>query len=919
MLLGRRTECETLDRLVEAVHAGESRALVIRGEAGVGKSALLEHLQERASGCRVVSATGVQAEMELPFASVHQICGPMLGLLDSLPEPQRDALGTAFGVRPGPAPDHFLVGLAVLSLLTAAAGDRPLVCVIDDAQWLDRASAQVLAFVGRRLFMESVACVFAVRSSSDADELSGLPVMEVAGLHDGDARELLRSVIPGPLDEQVRDRIIAEAGGNPLALLELPRELPPAEMAGGFGAPTSQTLPGRIEDGFRRRLEPLPADTRRLLLLAAAEPLGDPALVWRAAALLGNGVGAASAVAAADGLVQVGARVRFRHPLVRSAVYGTASPEERRSVHRALAEATDVEKDPDRRAWHRAYATAEPDEEVAAELERSAGRVQGRGGLAAAAAFLERAASLTPDSGRRAARALAAAQAKHEAGAPDAALGLLAAALAGPLDELQRARAAVLRAEVAFTTNRGNLAPPMLLEAARQLEPLDVGLARETYLQALSSAMFAGRLAEGGGLLEVAEAARAAPPAPVASQAADLLLDGLALHLTEDAGTAVPAMRQALRAFAGDSISVEEELRLLWLAFITAVALWDEESCRTLADRHVRLARDTGALAVLPLALSSRIMMHLFDGELAEAASLSEEVRTIIAATRLQVTHYGAIALAAWQGRQAEVEELAHAAMSEASARGEGAGLTVTQWARAVLCNGLGRYEEARTAAHSASADPPAPGVAAHWAPPELVEAAVRSGDSELASRALEQLVQTTQASPTDWALGIEARSRALLSQGTDAESRYREAIERLGRTRLRVELGRSHLLYGEWLRRERRRLEAREQLRTAHELFTAMGIEAFAERAARELQATGATARRRSVETGGDLTPREAQIARLAGEGLTNTEIASRLFVSPRTVEYHLHKVFAKTGITSRNAIATILAGNPKGGQRSA
>lgn len=915
VLLGRHAECQAFDRLVEALHAGQSRSLVLRGEAGVGKTALLDYLLDQVADCRVVSATGVQAEMELPFAALHQLLAPMLDLLDSLPGPQRDALGTAFGIHAGPPPDRFLLGLAVLGLFAKAAERRPLVCVIDDAQWLDRASAQVFAFVARRLFAESVACVFAVRNSSDGHDLSGLPVLDLVGLHDDDARGLLRSEIPGRMDEQVCERIIAEARGNPLALLELPRELTHAELAGGFGSPTAQTLRGRIEDSFLRRLEPLPAQTRQLLLLAAAEPLGDPALVWRAATRLGNPVGTA-AVVAADDLIEFGPRIRLRHPLVRSAVYRAASPDERRTVHRALAEATDAEADPDRRAWHRAHATVEPDEVVAAELERSAGRAQRRGGLAAAAAFLERAAALTPGSGRRAERALAAAQAKHEAGAPDAALSLLAAALAGPLDELQRARASLLRAEIAFTTNRGNLAPPMLLEVARQLEPLDVGLARETHLQALSAAMFAGRLAvEGGGLLEVAAAARTVPTTSATPRAADMLLDALVLLLTEDARAAAGAMRRALRAFLEDDISPAEELRWLWLAFIVAVALWDDRSCRALADRHLRLARDTGALAALPLALTSRIFVHLFQGELDAAASLSEEVRTIVTATGFQITHYGALALAAWQGRQSEVDRLVRVTTSEAASRGEGVGLSVADWASAVLYNGLGRYEEARAAAERVVLDPPAPGVAVHWGPAELVEAAVRSGDSESASRALERLVQTTQATPTDWALGIEARSRALLSQGTDAESLYREAIERLGRALGRADLGRAHLLYGEWLRRERRRIEARDQLRIAHDLFAAAGMDAFAERAARELKATGETARKRSAEIGGDdLTPREAQIARLASEGLTNTEIGSRLFVSPRTVEYHLHKVFAKTGVASRGALVTVL---PDGGRK--
>lgn len=920
-LLGRRAECEALDRLVDAVRAGESRSLMIRGEPGTGKSALLEHLERRADGCRVVRAAGVQSEMELAFAAVHQLCAPMLDLLGRLPEPQRDALSTAFGLRSGPPPDRFLLGLAVLGLFAATAESRPLVCVVDDVQWLDKASAQLLAFVARRLGTESVACVFAVRDAEEGAEHDaespggwGLPEMELRGLGDRDARELLRRAIPGPLDERVRDQIIAEARGNPLALLELPLGSTPAELAGGFGLPGTRTLSHRIEDGYQRQLERLPSATRRLLLLAAAEPLGDAALVWRAASGMGitDGTGAA---APADHLIQFGTLIRFRHPLVRSAVYRAATAEERLGAHAALADATDARAHPERRAWHRAHTTAEPDEEIAAELERSAGHAQARGGLAAAAAFMQRAVTLTPDPARRAERALTAAHAQQEAGAAEAARRLLAAAQTGPLDERQRARATLLHAEIEFSAHHGNLAPPLLLDAAKQLEPLDLPLARDTYLQALSAVMFAGRLAQGSGLLEIAAAARAAPRPPAPCRAADLLLDALAVLFTENATAAAPAMRRALHAFLSEDVSAEDELRWLWLAFITAMARWDDEAGRSLTDRHVRLARETGALAVLPLALSSRIMMRLFEGDLAEATTLSVEVDTLTAATGMQITNYGALALAAWRGREAEVEELRAAAVSEATSRGEGVGLSVVQWTSAVLYNGLGRYEKARDAARQAGAAPPAPGVAPQWAPTELVEAAVRCGDARLAARALEQLMETAEASETDWARGIAARSRALVGHGDEAEALYSEAIDRLGRTRLRSETARAHLLYGEWLRRERRRLEARDHLRDAHGMFTAMGMEAFAERAARELRATGETARRRSAEADGDLTPRELQIARLASTGLTNPEIGGRLFMSPRTVEYHLRKVFAKRGIASRTELATVLAADAAAG----
>lgn len=906
-LVGRRAECARLDLMVGAVRTGRSQSLVVRGEPGVGKSALLQHLVGNAPGCRVVSAVGIQSEMELPYAALHQMCASLLDLLDTVPQPQRDALGTAFGLRAGPPPDRFLVGVAVLSLLSAAAEERPVLCVVDDAQWLDHVSAQVLAFVARRLDAESVACVFGARTSTADDELSGLPQLQVGPLDEADARELLGTVIRGPLDEQVRDQIIAEAHGNPLAILELPRSLAHGELAGGFGLPAAQALPGRLEDTFRRRLAPLPPDTRLLLLLASAEPLGDPVLVRHAARRLGIRSAASAAAPAAD-LIDFGLRVRFRHPLVRSVVYRAATPAQRMSVHGALAEVTDAEAEPDRRAWHHAHAAAEPDEETASELERSAGRAQARGGRAAAAAFMRRAAELTPAPGRRAERALAAAWASEEAGAPETASELLAAAVAGPLGRLERARASLLRAQIAFTTNHGNLVPPLLLQAARQLEPLDVPLAREAYLQALSAAMFAGSLAQGAGLLDVAAAARAAPPPPGAPTMADLLLDAVASFTVGDARAAMPAMRRALKVSL-DGGAVEDEIRWLWLAFGNAVAQWDDAATRTLSEHHVRLARDTGALSVLPLALNSRIIVHLFEGELNKAETLCQEVDAITAATRTQVTNYGALALAGWRGREPEAAELIRVSRAQATERGEGVGLTVIEWVSAILYNGLGRYDDARVAAQQASSDPPANGAARQWAPTELVEAAARCGDLPLAHRALEQVTETTQASTTDWGRGIESRSRALLAQGRQAEDLYREAIDRLDRTMLRSEAARARLVYGEWLRRERRRVDAREQLRTAHEQFTAIGAEAFAERAARELRASGETARRQTVVTGNHLTPREAQIVRLASDGLTNSQVGSQLFISARTVEYHLSKVFAKTGVTSRTGLGSLLS----------
>jgi DNA-binding CsgD family transcriptional regulator len=898
VLLDRHSECETLERLLGAVRAGESRALVVRGESGVGKTALLDYVLGRVPGCRVTRAAGVQSEMELAFAGLHLLCAPMLDRLERLPDPQRDALSTAFGLSAGRPPDRLLVGLAVLGLLAEVAEERPLVCVVDDAQWLDRASAQALAFVARRL----VALIFAVRGPDEVPELTGLAELVVAGLSDDAARALLDSAVRGPLDERVLDRIIAETRGNPLALLELPRGLTPAELAGGFVLPGARALPDRIEESFRQRLASLAAGTRRLLLVAAAEPLGDPVLMWRAAARLGIGVDAAAPPAAA-GLLEIGARVRFRHPLVRSAIYQAASPEERRSAHRALAEATDPDTDPDRRAWHRAQAVSGADEDVAEELERSAGRAQARGGLAATAAFLARAAELTLEPARGAQRALAAAQATHQAGAPEAALRLLSIAEAGALDKLQRARVDLLRAQIAFAVRRGRDAPPLLLKAAKQFEPLDVRLTRDTYLEALWAAIFVGRLASDAGLLEAAQAAGAAPRLPQQPRAPDLLLDGLAVLFTQGYPAGTPMLKRALTAFHGESISQEEEIRWLHFACATAVYLWDDEAWEVLSIRHVQLARDAGALSELPWALNTRIGVHLNAGELAAAASLVEEVETVTEATGSQIAPYGALALAAWQGHEAEAFELIKAINKEVLRRGEGVGLTAIAWASAQLYNSLCRYEDAVAAAQQA-VEHPQDLFWANWGLVELIEAAARSGTAERAADALQRLTETTRASGTEWALGIEARSRALLSEGQAAESAYREAIDRLSCTRVRGALARAHLIYGEWLRRERRRLDAREQLRSAHEMFTAMGIEAFAQRAARELLATGETARKRTVETTGELTAQEAQIVRLVREGLSNSEIGSRLFISPRTVEWHMSKIFGKLHITSRRQL---------------
>jgi DNA-binding CsgD family transcriptional regulator len=910
-LLGRQIESDVLEGVVAGVRGGQSRVLVLRGEAGVGKTALLEQLPTMASGFHIARAAGVESEMELPFAGLHALCAPMLGRLRHLPGPQRDALSTALGLDAGTPPDRFMVGLAVLSLLADVAEEQPLMCIVDDAQWLDLVSAQTLAFVSRRLLAERIGLVFGLREPGNGQVFDGLPELAVEGIGELDARVLLNATIPGPLDERVRDRILAEASGNPLALLELPRGLTHTALAGGFGLPDSMPLISRIEQGFVRQLDALSPQTRQLLLLAAAEPVGDVVLLRRAAELLGIGADEAGPAEAA-GLIDIGARVRFRHPLVRSAAYRAASVPDRRAVHRALADATDAELDPDRRAWPRAHAAARLDETVAEELERSADRAQNRGGVAAAAAFLERATELTADAARRAERALAAAQAKFESGAPQAAEELLRVAEMCPLDGLQRARLARLRAQIAFALRRGDDAPPLFLDAARQLEEFDPGLARETYLGAFGAAMYAGRLYADHGIREVAEAARVAPTGTQTPRSIDLVLDGLAARFTQGPDVGAPALRRALSAFREEAPDGHQAI-IRWLMLcplvesLTVFELWDDDAFHALATRALRLARKTGALATLPVALVYRSGVHLAGGEFAAAGALIQEADAIAAATGSAGVVYARLLLGAWRGGEAEALELINAGLENATARGEGRVLALAGYATAILNNGLGRYEAAIDGARRGSDDE-------DWgyagrSLPELVEAATRSGRPELAAAALPRLEERTRAAGTDWALGVLARTRALVSEGDVADTLYREAVERLERTRMRVELARARLLYGEWLRREHRRVDAREHLRAAHDAFSGSGAEAFAERARRELLATGETVSRQAAATRDVLTPQEDQIAVLAAEGQTNPEIGAQLFISPRTVEYHLRKVFTNLGISSRKELRAALA----------
>ncbi|MDA0158868.1 AAA family ATPase [Solirubrobacter ginsenosidimutans] len=899
-LRGRTSERAELDRVLEAARGGHSAVLVIRGEAGIGKSALLRSLTEDAAGFRVEQTAGVESEMELAYAGLHQLCAPMLDGLDALSEPQQVALRVALGLASGDPPDRFLVALATLGLLAAVAEERPLLCVVDDLQWLDDGSAPVLGFVARRLLAEPVALVFAVREPSGEPLLPGLPELRLRGLDEEEARALLAMAVPGPIDEHVRDRIVAETRGNPLAVLELARGVNAAELAGGFEAAIGAS--GSVD--FRPRLAALPADTRRLLQLAAADPVGDPLLVWRAAERLGLGPQAATPAVDAD-LLEIGTQVRFRHPLVRSAAYRSAPAAERHALHAALAEATDADAHPDRRAWHRAHAAPGPDEAVAEELERSAARAQIRGGIAASAAFLESAATLTPEPGERVRRLLAAARAKRDAGALEAALSLLGAASAGPTSAVQAAEVEHLRGQIAFDQRRAGDAARLLVGAAERFESLDPALARETHLEAIGAAIWA---ADPDGIRAAAEAARVCPRA---SGAVDVVLDALAVRLTEGYGASVPALRQALGTVLAQKGPDGDLGRWLWLTGLRATGLialelWDIDAWHELASRQVEVAREAGALVQLQFALNFFARCRLACGELADAAVLIEEEHVIAQAMGGSAVGYNEMQLAAWRGEEARATELIERMTRESSARGLGRMVDVAAYTKAGLYNGIGRYDAARDAARAGFAHRDHLGYGM-FVVAELAEASSRTGDPALVEAAVDWLSERTPVVRSDWALGIEARVRALLNRD-DAERSYQSSIAHLGRTRLRMELARAQLLYGEWLRRNGRRADAREHLRSALDTFDAIGARGFGERARHEVLATGATVRKRRDDTRDDLTPQEEHIARLALAGRSNPEIGAELFISPRTVEWHMKKVFIKLGISSRKELAGAL-----------
>ena len=907
-LIGREPERTALKRLLDGARIGRSGVLVLRGDAGVGKTALVQFAVEAAAGFRIAEAVGIESEMELPFATLHQLCRPMLDGIERLPAPQRDALGTAFGLTAGSAPEAFLVGLAVLSLVAAMAEEQPLLCVIDDAQWLDRASAQLLAFVARRLLADPVALVFATREREEA--FAGLPELVVEGLDTDHARALLAATVKGPLDERVRDRIVSETHGNPLALVELPKTSSMAELAFGLGISQALPLTGRLEEGFRRRVEELPPETRGLMLVAAADGLGEPPTVWRAAESLG--ISSTAAGPAADAaLLDIDMLVRFRHPLVRSAVYAAASPQERRAAHRALADATDPELDPDRRAWHLAAATMGVDDNVAAELERSAGRAQVRGGPAAAAAFLERSAVLTADPPLRAARLLQAAGAHLTAGANHRAHELLAPSVRDLVDPMARAQAMRMDGVIRFFDGRGGDTPSLLFDAAMVLRDFDVALARETLMEAFETAMWAGELTSGTTTLDVAEAACAMPAPEPDESPASLLLAGYGERLTTGYAAALEPWRRAADA---NSEALRREPHIQWQGMFWNMTgdRFDFERHAAVARQRVRIGRKLGALSDLPIALSCLGWNELQSGRLDIAEAMVAEAVEIAAATG-NPSMPGAqelmrVATLAWRGREEEARSYVQRASAEAVARGQGLAVMMCHSQLTVLELSLGRYEAARASALRVFEDDPV--FVANFALPDAVEAMVRSDDLEGARRALARLSERALPSGTPWALGLWARASALTADDERAEELYIEAAEQLERAGVFTDLARSRLLHGEWLRRQHRRRDAREQLRIAHDMFQAMGAGLFAQRARVELLATGEHVRKRDPSSSDELTSQEQQVAELAAAGESNADIAAQLFISPHTVAYHLRKVYTKLGVKSRNRLRDALGG---------
>jgi DNA-binding CsgD family transcriptional regulator len=907
-MLDRHEERAAIDRVLDAVREGFSDTLVLCGGHGTGKTMLLEYAIDSAADLRVSSVIGVESEINLEFAALHQLLVPCMPLLSTLPAPQRDAMMIAFGLEAGPPPDLFLVGLAALTLLSRAAEDQPRLCVIDDVHWLDHESAHVLGFVARRLHADRVGFIAAVGESAAQQVFERLPAITVRGLPDVEARELLGSVVDGPLDAQVAARILADTHNNPLALMELGTEYTAEQLAGRASLPEPIPLGQRLRDRFLGQVRDLPPDVQAFVLLAAADVTGERGRLWRAAARAGIDADTVAADAACA-LEYSGNWVRFRHPLVRSAVYHGATDPERRCAHAALSETASSEADLDQCAWHRAAAAITPDEELATELQHAAERACARGGYTAAAALLRRSAELTPGDGARAQREVALADVELRIGHAEQARELVRAALPRLTDDVARGLAKRRNGEIRFAEGNATEAAVILADASRGLAS-DARLSRDTILEALEAAIWAGPAET----REIASAAQALPAAPSPLTVTDLLLEGYSARFTAGYHASVSPLRAAVAALRADDLDPEIGLRWFGLGVAAAGSLWDEQAVFDLSDRWVHTARALGAFTTLPVALASLAMSDWLTGRFGGADEQFAKMRELLAESgrprMLGIDSRGTGLVLAYRGHITEAREAGLAQVHESTARGQQGPADIGRYIVAVADLFGGDYDGAMSAALPVVDDDPA--FTAEISLPELIEAATRAGNHEAAATAYKTLSQRALAAGTPWALGLRARCEALLDDSGNAEDAYLESLSQLARSRVTVELARTHLLYGQWLRRAKRRRDARQELRAAQDMFAAMGADHFTKLAGTELRATGERARVRRPETTYDPTPQEASVAGLAAAGASNNEIAAQLFISPSTVDYHLRKVFRKLNVTSRTQLARSLGSAP-------
>lgn len=903
-LVGRTAECLVLEAFADKVRTGLSEKLVLAGPPGIGKTRLLDHAADTAKDLLVLRTSGLESELPLGFAALHRLLRPFLDRRERLPEPQKVALGAAFGLLTGPAPDRFLVGLATLSLFTDLAADGPLICLVDDAQWLDRESREALTFVARRLHAEGVGMLFAVRESAAGNEVfEGLPVYPVTGLPESAGRELLAGAARGPLNEGVARRLTEQTDGNPLALTTLVSVLTTEQLSGQAALPEPLPIGARLATCFLARIRALPKPTQDLLLLASISPLRDEALLWRAAALLG--LSAEDADPAIEAGV-LGDGLAFSHPLIRSAVHSAAHPGALRRAHQAISAAVDPDHDPDLRAWHLAAATAGADEAVARDLENSAERARARGGYAAEALLLARAAELTPSPPRRDERRLAAAQVYLMCGDPQSAQRVLLESKSVSGVPAMRGRARRLEAAIETYFCRFEEQPALLLAAAAELDPADGDLAWLMLSQALSSAMLSRGDTMGTTVAELADATlhglerRSSVPS-----VHDLFVVAFATRISAGHSAAIPLWRTALRAVREAELA-EDGMPLAVFAHFASDDLWDEGVRRAVFARLQTFDRDNGALVGLRVVLECQATDALRAGRPDECAACLTESQELLTVIGLPEEQYmQRLELLVWSGAEAEARALAS---SVDSADFPSRAILAAQAARhlIVLELSLGNYRAALDRARPLYADE-VPGHS-NLMLADMVEAGVRAQELEPARLAFARLETQARASGTPWALGSLARARALLSDDDAAAASYEEAIDQLGQTTITMDLARTHLLYGEWLRRRKQRLEARIQLRIAYDIFCSARAALFAERARAELAATGERVLRRRPTPDPQLTPQESQIATLAAEGATNTEIAARLYISTSTVEYHLTKVFRKLTVTSRRQLRSTL-----------